>query len=182
MLKKCFNASLKVTEMINGDSILNRTQQEQDAIIKRVLLDFCEILTNMESITRYFPENMLETIRSTALPLFMGNVYSLMIGPVKHLWLKKTLIRHELEVIRKSLKKLSIESCVTILDVAIVKHVGVHVKNYAVVQDRLGQSIKQFVYGVTGNIDLSKDSLHRNQNFLAEHNSGQIFLRKVLNH
>jgi hypothetical protein len=96
----------------------------------------------MEAITRYFPESMLETVRNTALPLFMGNVYSLMIGPVKHLWLKKTLIRKELEIIRKSLKKLAIESCITILDVAIIRHVGLHVKNYAVVQDRLGQCIK----------------------------------------
>ena len=87
----------------------------------------------MESITRYFPESMLETIRSTSLPLFMGNVYSLMIGPVKRLWLGPSLIKHELEVIRKSLKKLAIESCVTILDVAVIRHVGLHVKNYAVV-------------------------------------------------
>jgi hypothetical protein len=30
------------------------------------------------------------------------------------------------------LKKLAVESCLTILDVAIVRHVGVHAKNYAV--------------------------------------------------
>lgn len=30
------------------------------------------------------------------------------------------------------MKKLAVESCLTILDVAIVRHVGVHAKNYAV--------------------------------------------------
>lgn len=92
-----------------------------------------EILTNIELTTTYFPDSMLETVRNTTLPLFMGNVYSLMIGPVKRLWLLRSHIEPELEVIRRSLKKLAIQSCITILDVAIVKCVGVHTKNYAVV-------------------------------------------------
>lgn len=68
----------------------------------------------------------------------MGNVYSLMVGPVKNLWLKKSNNSLELDIIRKSLKKLAIESCITILDVTIVKCVGVHSKNFAVVQNRIG--------------------------------------------
>ena len=68
----------------------------------------------------------------------MGNVYCLMIGPVKKLWLKNSNNFEELDVIRRSLKKLAIESCLTILEVAIVRHVGVHVKNYAVLQNILG--------------------------------------------
>lgn len=35
---------------------------------------------------------------------------------------------------------------------------------------------------MTGNIELTKDSLHRNYNYLSEKNAGQKFLRKVLNH
>jgi len=97
-----------------------------------LLLDLCEILTHLELTTRYFPEIMLETVRNTSLPLFMGNVFSLMIGPAKKLWLKQSGNFNELEIIRRSLKKLAVESCLTILDVAIVRHVGVHAKNYAV--------------------------------------------------
>ena len=138
LLKKCFNAALKVTEMTNGDTVLQCSQNEQDDIIKRLLLDMSEILTNIDLTTSYFPESLLETVRNTTLPLFMGNVYCLMIGPVKKLWLEKSHIQPELEIIRKSLKKLAIESCITILDVAIVKCVGVHTKNYAVVQNRIG--------------------------------------------
>lgn len=87
-----------------------------------------------------------------------------------------------MEVIRLTLKKLSIESCLKILDVAIIKCIGVHTKNYAVVQNRIGQSLKQFIFGVSGNIEISKESLHRNQNYLIESNAGQKFLRKILNH
>jgi hypothetical protein len=35
---------------------------------------------------------------------------------------------------------------------------------------------------VSGNVEISKESLHRNQNYLIENNSGQKFLRKILNH
>lgn len=100
-----------------------------------------EILSNIDLITNYFPDTVLESVRNTSLPLFMANMYSLMIGPVKH-WLTESLIRDELEIMRKSLKKLAIESCITILDVAIVKCIGVFHKNFALVQNRIGQSLK----------------------------------------
>lgn len=162
LLKKSFNAALKVSEMVKGDAVLNRSQAEQDDIIRRLLLDLSEIMTNLDLTTTYFPEEMLETVRNTQLPLLLGNVYSLMTGPVKHLWLAKSQIGQELETIRRTLKKLSIESCLKILDVAIIKCIGVHTKNYAVVQNRIGQSLKQFIFGVSGNIEISKESLHRN--------------------
>ena len=162
LLKKSFNAALKVTEMVNGDAVLQRSQAEQDDIIRRLLLDLSEIMTNLDLTTTYFPEEMLETVRNTQLPLLLGNVYSLMIGPVKKLWLVKSTIRQELDIIRLTLKKLSIESCLKILDAAIVKCIGVHTKNYAVVQNRIGQSLKQFIFGVSGNVEISKESLHRN--------------------
>lgn len=132
-LKKCFNAALKVTDMFRGGSIINHSQLEKDNVSRRVLLDLCELLTNLEAITVFFPETMLETVRNTALPLFMSNVYSLMIGPVKTLWLPQVSNELELDTMRTSLKSLAIKTCTTILDVAIVRHVGVHVKNYAVV-------------------------------------------------
>ena len=53
-----------------------------------MMLDLIEIMANVELTTNYFPDNMLETVRNTSLPLFMANVYCLMIGPVKMMWLK----------------------------------------------------------------------------------------------
>lgn len=133
LLKKSFSASLRVTEMVNGDPLLERDREDQDEIIKRLLLDMSEILTNIELTTRYFPDLVLESVRNTALPLFMGNVYALMIGPVKNLWLKDSIIKDELNILRQSLKKTAIESCITILDVALVKCIGVFTKNAALV-------------------------------------------------
>ena len=101
MLKKNFSTSLKVSDMMVDAGVIQRTRSEQDDIIRRLLLDFVEIMSNVEYTTTYFPESMLETIRSTSLPLFMANVYCLMAGPVKTLWLKDSHIASELNAIRK---------------------------------------------------------------------------------
>ena len=93
VLKKLFNSSLKVNDMINGDAVLQRTRAEQDDIIRRLLLDFVEIMTNLELTTTFFPASMLDTVRNTALPLFMANVYCLMRGYVKKEWLRESQIK-----------------------------------------------------------------------------------------
>lgn len=77
-------------------------------------------------------------------------------------WLRECIIASELETIRKSIKKLAIESCITVLDVTMVKCIGSFSKNFALVQNRIGQGLKMFVLGVTGSVELTKDSLHRN--------------------
>ena len=88
--------------MIVGDGVfINRTRSEQDEIIKRVMLDLVEIMANVELTTTYFPDDMLKTVRNTSLALFMANVYCLMIGPVKTLWLKDSTIKEELNAIRR---------------------------------------------------------------------------------
>lgn len=136
-MKKCFNNSLKVTEMTNGDAVFAKSQKDQDETIKRLLFDFSDLLQNIELMTTYFPPEVLETLRNTPLPLFMGNVYSLMLGPCKK-WLTNSLIKDELEIIRKSLKKLAVESCAVLLDVALCQCVGIFTKNHALIQNRIG--------------------------------------------
>ena len=105
---------------------MEKTRDEQDRIIKNLLLNFAEILQNLIMTVTYFPESMLDTLRSTSLPLFMANVYCIMEGPAKHIWLKESNSKDSLENLRRSLKRLSLEVCLTILDIAIVRHVGVH--------------------------------------------------------
>ena len=180
MFKRSFTASLKITDMIRGDMIIERTRSEQDEVIKRIMLDYAEIMTNLELTCEYFPESMLETVRNTSLPLFCANIYCLMTGHVKKQWLQQSLIREELEVIRKQVKKLAVKTCLIIIDVSIVKCIGKHSISYAVVQDRLASSLKQFILGVTGNVELSKDQLHKNSNFMVENSTGSRFLKKVL--
>ena len=101
MLKKNFRKSLEVSEMVADAGIKQRTRAEQDDIIRSLLLDFVEIMSNVEYTTIFFPDSMLETIRSTSLPLFMANVYCIMTGPAKKLWLKDSHIANELNTLRK---------------------------------------------------------------------------------
>lgn len=157
MFKRAFKSSVKITEMIKGEAMVERTRSEQDQIIKRIMLDYAEIMSHLELTTEFFPESMLETVRNTSLPLFCANVFCLMDGSVKRLWLKDSLIRDELEAIRKQVKRLAVKTCLIILDVSILKCIGKHSSSYAVVQDRLASSLKQFILGVTGNVELAKD-------------------------
>ena len=97
LLKRNFSTSIKVSDMIKGQFILIKTREEQDEIIKRLMLDLIEIMANVEYTTTFFPDNMLETVRNTALPAFMANVYCLMVGPVKQEWLKESTIKKQLD-------------------------------------------------------------------------------------
>ena len=97
------------------------------------MLDIVEIMSNVELTTTFFPESMLETVRSTSLPLFMANVYCLMAGPVKNLWMKDSHIRDELNTLRKQVQKVAIDTCLTIIDVAIIRHINQHSQHFAVV-------------------------------------------------
>ena len=50
-------------------------------------------------------------------------------------------------------------------------------------QNTLAGNLKQFILGVTGNVELSKEFLHRNSNFMAsneQNKAGCRFLRKLL--
>ena len=146
------------------------------------MLDFVEIMSNVEYTTTYFPEAMLETVRSTSLPLFMANVHCLMSNTVKTQWMKESHIKEELNRIRKQVQQIALEVCITILDVAMIRCIGVHSRLYAVVQSTIASQLKSFILGVTGNIEMSKDLLHKNSNFMVKDagKSGCRFLRKVM--
>jgi len=154
MLKKSFNASLKVSDMMVDAGVIMRTRSEQDDIIRRLMLDYVDIMSNVEFTTTFFPEAMLETVRNTSLPLFMANVYCLMVGPVKSLWMKDSQIRAELNVLRKQVQKVAVDTCLTLIDIAIIRCINQHSQFYAVVQNTLASSLKQFILGVTGNVEL----------------------------
>ena len=80
----------------------------------------------------------------------MANVVAIMEGPAKKEWLYDSLIRDELEILRKKLKEVALEVCLTILDVAIIKHVNVWTTNNGIVQVALANVVKQFILGITG--------------------------------
>jgi hypothetical protein len=124
LLKKLFSTSIKVTDMVSGSVIYNQSRAEQDRIIKNLLLDFVEITCNLELTCQYFPEQLLDNLRNTSLPLFMANLHCIMKGPAKQFWLQGSLIKGQLEVLRKSLVRVSLNMCIKIFDTAILRHIG----------------------------------------------------------
>ena len=72
----------------------------------------------------------------------------------------------ELEAIRKQVKKIAVDTCLEIVDVSIVKSIGVHVPHFAVIQSNLASCLQQFILGVTGKDNLKKEDLHPNSNFM----------------
>ena len=84
---------------------------------------------------------------------------------------------------RKLIAKVSLNMCIKIFDTAIVRHIGEHSKSvdvFAVLQNRLADVFYKFVMALTGNLELSKDFLHRNYNFMVENNAGSLLLKKIL--
>ena len=67
----------------------------------KLMLDFIEIMYNVELTTRFFPDELLEKVRMTSLPLFMANVFCLMKNTVKTQWMKDSLIKKQLNKMRK---------------------------------------------------------------------------------
>jgi hypothetical protein len=51
---------------------------------------------------------------------------------------------------------------------------------FAVLQNRLADVFYKFIMALTGNVELSKDFLHRNYNFMIENNAGSYLLKKIL--
>ena len=101
MLKKSFSACLRVSDMIDGQDVVERSRSEQDEIIMKIMLDFIEIMYNVELTTRFFPDELLEKVRMTSLPLFMANVFCLMKNTVKTHWMKDSLVKKQLNKMRK---------------------------------------------------------------------------------
>ena len=64
------------------------------------MLDFIEIMYNVELTTRFFTDDLLEKVRMTSLPLLMANVFCLMKNTVKTYWVKDSLIKRELTRMR----------------------------------------------------------------------------------
>jgi hypothetical protein len=58
--------------------------------------------------------------------------------------------------------------------------IGVHTKNFAAVQSQIAQTIKQFVMCLTGNNEVSKETLSKQINFITIEGVGTKFLKRVM--
>jgi len=43
----------------------------------------------------------------------------------------------------------------------VLERINVHSKNYAMVQNKLATTLKQYILTITGNAEMSKDVLHK---------------------
>ena len=62
--------------------------------------------------------------------------------------------------------KLTVSICAHVLQQGVVKKIGEHSKNFAMMQNKLGQTIKSYIMTITGNLELSKEVLHKSLNFM----------------
>ena len=63
--------------------------------------------------------------------------------------------------------------CVRVLQEGVVKKIGVFGKNFAGKQTELGNIMRSYIMTITGNLDLSKDSLHKSLNFMFNDEEGK---------
>lgn len=64
--------------------------------------------------------------------------------------------------------KLCVSTCASVLGLGIVDKINVHCKNYAIVQNKLAMTIKQFILTITGNAEMSKEVLHKQVNYICQ--------------
>jgi hypothetical protein len=82
----------------------------------------------------------------------------------------------------KAIRKLCLQSVLFILRRIIVNAIGQHTKNFAAVQNQIAIMVKNFVLAVTGNSEISKDTLSKQHNYICVNESsiGLPFLRRIL--
>lgn len=162
IMKRIFKDTLRTEQMLKGDAILQKTRSEQDEIIYRLVQNIIEMLGNFQLITHHFGELTMEQISNTNFMVYICNTYCIL-RKVKKFWLKDC----QTEKIKAGIEttaQIGIKLCIDIMSdviAGILSRVGQHSKNFAMVQNKLGQTLKQFILTITGNADLSKDVLHK---------------------
>lgn len=57
--------------------------------------------------------------------------------------------------------RLSLQIVSQTLSGGLLERIGVHTKNFAIVQNKLAMTFKSFILTITGNAELSKEVLHK---------------------
>lgn len=125
--------------MIKGDAILQKSRTEQDEIILRLVYAIIDMLGNFNLITHHFGELTMEQIANTNFLVYLANSYCLL-RKIKKFWLEGCTVDKMKSGITKSSDigiKLCIETASRIVSLGIVERIGVHSKNFAMVQSKL---------------------------------------------
>lgn len=78
VLKRIFKDALRTDQMIKGDAIHQKSPQEQDQIIIRLVKDMIEILGNFQLVTSGFGDLIMEQVSNTNFLVNLTNAYSLL--------------------------------------------------------------------------------------------------------
>jgi hypothetical protein len=77
--------------------------------------------------------------------------------------------------------KLTVQVCADVLQLGVIGRIGVFSKNHAVMQNKLALTLKSYIMSITGNLELSKEILHKQINFINNdeaHREGTIYSGK----
>jgi hypothetical protein len=178
IMKKIFKAALRTDQMIKGDAILQKTRSEQDEIILSLFHNLMEMLGNFYLITLHFGDLTMEQIANTNFMVYIVNSYCLL-RKAKKFWLDDCTDK-KIKAGIESAISISMNLCTQVLaqvvGQGIVNRINLHSKNYAMVQNKLGLTLKQFILTITGNAEMSKDVLHKQINFICSSESDDMEL------
>jgi len=106
LIKKTFKEYHKIQTIIKGEYIREMTQEELKELVLKYLTDYSEILSNLALIAVDFPEEVLETLRSTNCLIYLANSYCLTLQLKKELQNKLNIYLPSLKNGDRNLQKL----------------------------------------------------------------------------
>ena len=126
------------------------------------------MLGNFSLITTHFGELTMEQVSNTNFMVYLTNSYCLL-RKIRKFWLDGCQSNEMKVRIDTSVTiglKLCTQVCSQVLGQGILERIGVHSKNFAIVQNKLATTLKQYILTITGNADILKEVLHKQINFI----------------
>jgi len=111
---------------------------------------------------------MLDQVSNTNFMVLLTNAYC-MARKIKKFWLpgrQTEVARQRGEFYVGSVLKLTIRALVDVLNRGLLQKIGHHTKNFAVVQNKLAMTLKAYIMMIIGNVEMSKDVMHKSINFI----------------
>jgi len=108
------------------------SEDEQAKLKEKFFHDMLELATNIELISRTFPESVLEVIRGTSILIYLTNLYCLVLRKSRK-WISTDPRTTYLKPFAKTILKLSLKATESILQRAVLPKIGEHTTNYGAV-------------------------------------------------
>jgi len=111
---------------------------------------------------------MLDQVGNTNFMVLLTNAYC-MARKIKKFWLpgrQTEAARQRGEFYVGSVLKLTVRALVDVLNRGLLQKIGHHTKNFAVVQNKLAMTLKAYIMTIIGNVEMSKDVMHKSINFI----------------